>query len=121
MADEVTEISLAELRRCGVVRVSGPRAEALVMLIDGEVKAYSGVCPHLGGPLLEAEILGDRIRCPWHHYEWSLRSGKCFTVPGRNWDGVQGYTRPTNPYSGTLRAISFELTDHSVRLQLRTS
>ena len=83
------------------MRVSGPQGEALVVLVDGEVNVYSGVCPHLGGPLLEAEIRGDRVVCPWHQYEWSLRSGKCFTIPGRNWDGVEGYQRPTVPYSGT--------------------
>jgi len=112
------EIPLAELRRRGVVRVPGPGTGALVVLIDGEIKAYSGVCPHLGGPLLEADIRGDRIICPWHRYEWSLTTGTCFTVPGQIWDGVEGYTRPTSPYSRDLRTVSFELTEHSVRLKL---
>lgn len=121
MADAVTEVSLAELRRCGVVRICGPQGEALVALVDGEVKVYSGVCPHLGGPLLEGAIRGDRVVCPWHQYEWSLRSGKCFTIPGRNWDGVDGYQRPTVPYSATLMRIGFELTDDSVRFTVRKS
>ena len=118
VADDVTEVSLAELRRHKVVRVSAARAEALVVLIDGEIKAYNGVCPHLGGPLLEAQIRGDRITCPWHRYEWSLTTRKCFTVPGRIWDGVEGYTRPTSPYSCELMPLSFEVTEQSVRLKL---
>ena len=120
MADSVTEISLAELRQRGVVRVSGPQGEALVVLVDGEVMAYSGVCPHLGGPLLEGAIRDDRVICPWHQYEWDLRSGKCHTIPGRNWEGVEGYTRPTVPYSGRLTRVACELTGDSVRLTLRT-
>jgi nitrite reductase/ring-hydroxylating ferredoxin subunit len=121
VADDVIEISLAELRRLGVVRVSRPRVEALVVLVGGEIKAYSGVCPHLGGPLVDGEIRGDRIICPWHRYEWSLTTRKCFTVPGRIWDGVEGYTRPTSPYSRHLAPLSFELTEHSVRLKLPPS
>ena len=82
MADSVTEISLAELRQRGVVRISGPQGEALVVLVDGEVMAYSGVCPHLGGPLLEGTIRNDRVICPWHQYEWDLRSGKFVSLEG---------------------------------------
>jgi len=116
--DQVIDIPLAELRRTQVVRLSGPGGEALVLLIDDEVKAYDGVCPHLGGPLLQAEIRGDRIICPWHRYEWSLTTGECFTVPGRIWEGVEGYCRPTAPFSGTLTPLSFECTERSVRVQL---
>ncbi len=118
VAGDVTEVSLAELRRRKVVRVSAGHAEALVVLIDGQVKAYDGVCPHLGGPLLEAEIHGDRITCPWHRYEWSLSTRKCFTVPGKIWDGVEGYTRPNSPYSCDLVPLRVEVTEHSVRLKL---
>jgi len=119
--EEVTEIPLAELRRRGIVRIADACGEVLVALVDGAVKAYDGVCPHLGGPLLDATIRGERITCPWHGYEWSLRSGECFTVPGRNWDGVEGHRRQTTPYSGRLTPICFELTEQSVRLKRRTS
>lgn len=119
MAADVIDIPLEELRRLRVVRVSRPSGEALVVLIDDQIKVYDGVCPHLGGPLLEGEIRGDRITCPWHRYEWSLVTGKCFTVPGKIWDGVEGYTRPTAPYSCPLVPVRFEVTEGSVRLTLQ--
>ena len=121
MADDVIEVSLAELRSRGVVRVSRPPAEALLVVVGGEIRAYNGICPHLGGPLLEGEIRGDRIVCPWHRYEWSLASGKCFTVPGQIWEGVEGYERPTAPFSRNLTPLRFELTADSVRLKLPRS
>ena len=121
VADGVTEISLAELRGQGVVRVRGPRTEVLVVLVNGEIKAYHGVCPHLGGPLVDGEIHGDRIVCPWHRYEWSLATAKCLTIPGKIWERVEGYTRPTSPYSRNLIPVRFEVTEHSVRLKIPQS
>lgn len=45
--------------------------------IDGEWLAYSAQCPHQMGPLIDATILNDEIRCPWHGYTFNVRTGDC--------------------------------------------
>ena len=41
--------------------------------------AYSVTCPHLLGPLDEAEIVEGVVRCPWHGYEFDIVTGTCRT------------------------------------------
>lgn len=38
--------------------------------------AVNARCPHQGGPLGDGEIFGEHIRCPWHGYKFSLKSGR---------------------------------------------
>lgn len=68
--------SLAELR-AGLPRViehGGHRFR--VVEIGGELVAHAVVCPHLLGPLDSCEVAGDRIRCPWHGFEFDIRTGR---------------------------------------------
>jgi len=44
--------------------------------VDGELVLYSTVCPHAFGPLRECLGQGDRVRCPWHGYEFDVRTGR---------------------------------------------
>ena len=42
---------------------------------EGEFFAHAALCPHLGGPLDEAEICDGHLVCPWHGYRFSLADG----------------------------------------------
>lgn len=44
--------------------------------VDGDLVAYSTVCPHWLGPLESCPNEPGRVKCPWHDYEFDLRSGK---------------------------------------------
>ena len=46
---------------------------------DGSLLAYSIVCPHLLGPLEQAEIVDGAVECPWHGYAFDIVSGECRT------------------------------------------
>lgn len=50
--------------------------------VDGKICAISGVCPHRGGPLGDGHLEGSRVTCPWHAWEFDVKTGECLTLPG---------------------------------------
>ena len=53
----------------------GGRIFALFNL-DGEVSAIDGICPHQGGPLADGPVHGTYVSCPWHGWEFCVKTGK---------------------------------------------
>jgi len=70
-----------------------------VFNVDGEYFAVLNRCPHQGGPLCKCETLGslrpgevgefhysragEIVRCPWHGWEYDLRTGQSWFDPAR--------------------------------------
>jgi nitrite reductase (NADH) small subunit len=55
--------------------VAGGRIVALFN-VDGQLFALDGICPHQGGPLGKGTLTGCIITCPWHGFQFNVRTGE---------------------------------------------
>ena len=69
---KVASISELEVGSCKTVEVNG-KAIALFN-VDGQVFALDNACLHQGGPLGEGMLEGEVVTCPWHFWEFNVRT-----------------------------------------------
>ena len=62
-----------------VVEVDG-KAIA-VFNCDGTFYAVDNTCKHRGGPLGEGALAGTTVTCPWHGWEYDVKTGACLLDP----------------------------------------
>lgn len=74
-------LALTELADGGMLL--GHVGDDLVLLArqGAEVFAIAAQCSHYHGPLAEGLVVGDTVRCPWHHACFSLRTGEALAAP----------------------------------------
>ncbi len=95
MTQDKTELSGPDLTQ-GVPLASLEDGAMLLGHADGEptllarrgaeLFAIGAVCTHYGGPLEQGLLVGETVRCPWHHACFSLRTGEALRAPAL--DGV---------------------------------
>jgi nitrite reductase/ring-hydroxylating ferredoxin subunit len=72
-------MAVARIDECppgtGLEVVAGDRVIALFN-VDGTLHALDGVCPHQGGPLGKGCLSGAIVTCPWHGWQFDVRTGQ---------------------------------------------
>lgn len=76
-ASEVVLGSLTEVR--GTLPLTFRFESRDYRLIEdaGDLIAHAVQCPHILGPLGEAEVRDGAVTCPWHAYTFDIRTGEC--------------------------------------------
>ena len=59
--------------QCKIVEVEGKTLA--VFNVDGTFYATDNTCLHRGGPLVEGELDGTIVTCPWHWWRYDVTSG----------------------------------------------
>ncbi|PYT12887.1 MAG: non-heme iron oxygenase ferredoxin subunit [Acidobacteria bacterium] len=79
MGEYVKVATLSDLPP-GTARTVEVRGASIALYnADGVVCATANTCPHRGGPLGEGELAAGVITCPWHGFQYEVRTGKCLT------------------------------------------
>src|SRR5690606_29761717 len=55
--------------------------QVLLARCGGALYAVGARCTHYGGPLEEGLVVGETVRCPWHHAAFNLKSGRSVRPP----------------------------------------
>lgn len=60
-----------------------PKGKEIVLIREGsQVFALDNACPHEGGPLGEGKLEGCILSCPWHGWQFDIKTGASITCPG---------------------------------------
>jgi NADPH-dependent 2,4-dienoyl-CoA reductase/sulfur reductase-like enzyme/nitrite reductase/ring-hydroxylating ferredoxin subunit len=73
--------SLQNLTDGGMVAGTVDGDDVVLVRRGDELFAIGAHCTHYHGPLADGLIVGDTVRCPWHHACFSLRTGEPLRAP----------------------------------------
>jgi len=79
--DLVKGVALSQIAD-GAMLLGHARGEPVLIARRGdELFAIGAICTHYGAPLADGLLVGDTVRCPWHHACFSLRTGATLRPP----------------------------------------
>jgi len=68
---------LSQVPPGSIAEFETPTALYAICNVGGVIHTVDGTCPHAGGPLAEGALHGTTIVCPWHAWEFDVRTGAC--------------------------------------------
>jgi NADPH-dependent 2,4-dienoyl-CoA reductase/sulfur reductase-like enzyme/nitrite reductase/ring-hydroxylating ferredoxin subunit len=74
-------VSVSQLQSGQMIAGRVGEADVLLARVGDEFLAVDGACTHYHGPLADGLLVGDTVRCPWHHACFNLRSGEAVRAP----------------------------------------
>ena len=76
---KASEIGIGEMK---LVDLDGE--EVVIANVDGAFFAFGNECTHVGGPLVEGDLEGETITCPWHASIFNVKSGAVLEEPAED-------------------------------------
>ncbi|HEU4763980.1 MAG TPA: FAD-dependent oxidoreductase [Gemmatimonadales bacterium] len=74
-------VALADIPDNGTLQGHVGDEAVLLSRFGRSVYAIGATCTHYGGPLGEGLVVGETVRCPWHHACFSLKTGEALGAP----------------------------------------
>ena len=74
-------VTIHDLPDGGMVAGHVDGEEAILARTGDALFAVGAYCTHYHGPLAEGLLVGDTVRCPWHHACFDLRTGEASCAP----------------------------------------
>lgn len=74
-------IALTDLADGALIRGHANGEPVLLARRGDEIFAVGAICTHFGASLETGLLVGDTVRCPWHHACFSLRTGAALRAP----------------------------------------
>ena len=79
--DFAAGIELTELSEAAPL-LGHAHGDAVMLVRRGTtIRAVGATCTHYSGPLAEGLVVGETVRCPWHHACFDLRTGEALGAP----------------------------------------
>ena len=79
--DLVTGVPLAHIADAAMLLGHAHGEQVLLARHGGDVFAVGASCTHYHAPLNDGLLVGDTLRCPWHHACFNLRTGAADCAP----------------------------------------
>ena len=75
---EFVKVASVDAVKPGTGTVSEVNGHQIALFnVEGTFHAIDNVCVHRGGPLGEGDLNGEVVTCPWHGWEYNVKTGAC--------------------------------------------
>src|SRR5215468_3792396 len=81
LPDFTQGVSVRDLPDGGKIKGKVGEDEVVLARNGAHLFAVGAHCTHYHGPLAEGLVVGDTIRCPWHHACFNLKNGDPLRPP----------------------------------------
>jgi NADPH-dependent 2,4-dienoyl-CoA reductase/sulfur reductase-like enzyme/nitrite reductase/ring-hydroxylating ferredoxin subunit len=72
---------MGDLPDGGMVLGQADGEDVILARRGSDLFAIGALCTHYHGPLADGLLVGEEVRCPWHHACFSLRTGEALRAP----------------------------------------
>jgi len=86
--DWIQALEYSEMVNGVPYRIHRDDIDAVIVRFNEQVVAYVNRCAHMQMPVDKGLVEGHILTCPWHGYQYDLKTGECRTVPGLRLDPV---------------------------------